>query len=425
MEGKPRLALKQCCIAPRGSMHHWEQIHWIRLVSIFGVLLFLFTNCTDPDDEINYDIIDPLEAVIQSDLIAFDGMTPPREVLDTIASFKAVAFGEMHTILEERELIAHLAIQLNTIQVPVSICAECPQAYSWIYNHLSTSPLDTVPAWASYSKLNPILDSLRRHNVENSDPITLNCIDANLQGSSFLSSLKGYADYIGVNQVFSEFSQAFPASHSDTYIKNLEALELILEMTPEALNFSMNDKSIEILTHLVENELGSVGIRATWDSDYTQSSANREGLIKNNADRFLSASSNLILFYFGAYHVQKGIFLGSPQEWLGDYLHHVNEISRGNSISIVGVPLTGEIFNPQKGSTFRFDLSRDSKEDDLFRILSSAQSASFAWLPLSDPIFSDEDIRANYIFEGAEVIGPPKQQFDAFISFSSGTFVGY
>ena len=139
-------------------------------------LLLLIFSCSNPEDEINWAIIEPLREVVERDIIIFENKTILRAVLDSIGTYRAVAFGEMHTILEEREMIAHLSVQLQSIGVTNSICAECPQALDWVYVKLTDLQLDSIPSWAQYKKLLPLVDSLREYNSAHRERIYLNCI---------------------------------------------------------------------------------------------------------------------------------------------------------------------------------------------------------------------------------------------------------
>ena len=133
----------------------------------------------------------------------------------------------------------------------------------------------------------------------------------------------------------------------------------------------------------------------------------------------------MIVFYFGSYHAQKGRFLGSNIEWLGDYLHYSNSIAKNKSISIVGIPLKGEIVNSSNTGTMKFNLSSQSKPDDLFKITADINQNNYSMLFLSDSIFIEKNIRTKYIYEGSEVVIPTKKQYDAFIFIPEGTYVGW
>lgn len=397
------------------------------IAALSGMLLAL-VSCTDlsnPDDEINWAIIEPLRQVIERYLVIFEDQTIPRVVLDSISNYRAIAFGEMHTILEEREMIAHLSVQLQSIGVTNSICAECPQAMDWVYVKLTDLQLDSIPSWAQYNKLLPIVDSLRRYNASHREKIYLHCIDANLNQTTFISSLRGYADFLQDNVPFKDYCQAFPESGSHNYSSKLNELQDLLENDPASLGFAEGDESIEIVFRMVDNELLSIPIRENWNTHYTTSFGWREDLIKGNADYYLSESDRTLLFYFGSYHVQKGQFLGSSIEWLGEYLHYINEYSAGKTISIVGIPMKGEIINATNTGTFAFDLPVHSKPDDLLRIIGEISSSHNGWLAMTDSIFSDYSIRARYIYKESELIVPPKDQFDAYFIIPDGTFAGW
>jgi hypothetical protein len=402
-----------------------RKISYYFILAILLSVLFFVLSCSNPEDDINWAIIEPLHEVIERDIVIFENKTIPRAVLDSISNYRAIAFGEMHTILEEREMIAHLSVQLQSIGATNSICAECPQAMDWVYVKLTDLQLDSIPSWAQYSKLLPIVDSLREYNSTHRDKIYLHCIDANLNESKFVSSLRGYADFLQDNVPFKDYCQAFPESGSHNYSSKLNELQDLLENDPASLGFAEGDESIKIVFRMADNELLSIPIRENWNTNYATSSRLREDLIKGNADYYLSESDRTLLFYFGAYHVQKGQFLGSPVEWLGEYLHYINEYSAGKTISIVGIPMKGEIINGDNTGTLNFDLPVHSKPDDLLRIIGEISSSHYGWLAMTDSIFSDNSIRARYIYKESELVVPPKEQFDAYFILPHGTFAGW
>ncbi len=200
----------------------------------------------------------------------------------------------------------------------------------------------------------------------------------------------------------------FPDYNSSDYNDSINEFESILNNNPEALGLSKNDEHHKILSLMVENEIKSIPIRRNWASDYTTSFGKREDLIKSKADYYLSQSNGILILYFGSYHAQKERFLGSNIEWLGDYLHNRNSISQNKSISIVGVALKGEIVNSSNTCTIKFNLSSQSKPDDLFKITADINQNNYSILFLSDPIFSEENIRTNYIYENSEIVIPTK-----------------
>lgn len=117
--------------------------------------------------------------------------------------------------------------------------------------------------------------------------------------------------------------------------------------------------------------------------------------------------------------------MGSNIEWLGDYLHNNSPITSGKTISIVGVPLKGEISNAEGQGTFHFDLIKQSKSNDLFRLMGEKTDGNYSWLFLSDNLFTETNILTKYIYDDYEISAPVGLQFDAFFIFPEGTYVGW
>lgn len=398
----------------------------IHILIIFSVILLsACEDSTSPDDEINYAIIEPLSDIVKRDLLIFENKTIPDTVINLLTQYKAIIFGEMHTIGEERELVSNLAIELNKAGEPVELCAECPQAYSWIYEKVSIGELSSLPNWVNYPKMLPVLDSLKRYNTSTQNKINLRCIDRNEQANFFYNSLKEFIISLDVNSKLADYINKFPHYNSSDYYDSIYEFETILNNNPASLSLSKSDEQFIILSLMVKNEIESIVIRENWKSDYTTSFSKREDLIKSNADYHLSQTNGLIIFFFGSYHAQKDRFLGSNIEWLGDYLHHRNSISQNKSISIVGVALKGEIINSSNTGTIKFNLSSQSKPDDLFKITADINQNNYSMLFLSDSIFLESNIRTNYIYENSEVVIPTKKQYDAFIFIPEGTYVGW
>ena len=399
--------------------------HIIHILIISLAILFVACDdSTDPEDDVNYDIIEPLTNVVKRDLLVFNDNTIPDTVINSLTNYKAIVFGELHTIAEERELVSNLAAKLSMAGIVIEICAECPQAYSWVYEKVSLGELSSLPGWVNYPRMLPILDSLTRYNASTQNKIKLRCIDRNDKVSTFYSSLKGFVEMVNDNAELVNYINNFPDYNSNDYIDSIYAFRVILNDNPAAIGLLQTDEHYLILSQMVENEIKSIGIRANWSSDYQTSFSNREDLIKSNADYCLAQSEGTIIFYFGSYHAQKERFMGSNIEWLGDYLHNSNPISTNKSISIVGVPLKGEIINSSNTGTTNFNLLYESKADDLFRITADVNSRNYSMLFLSDPIFLESNIRTRYVYKSSEVVIPTKKQYDAFIFIPKGTYSG-
>jgi len=271
----------------------------------------------------------------------------------------------------------------------------------------------------------PILDSLIIYNSKNNKSARLNCIDANLQPHFFLNSLQAFAQYFADSTdlfyIYDTLANSLPSNYKE---KLNHYIDRLID-SPNDLGLSSSSALTAILLNMFENELLSVDIRERWNSDYTWSFNERETLIKRNAEYHLSKNEGTTIFYFGLNHAQKKRFIGSDIEWLGDYLHNRSVIASGRTISIVGVPLKGEITNGNVQGTINFDLVKQSKPNDLFKLVGERTNKNYSWLFLTDNLFFNKDVRVKYIYDDNEVIAPTGRQYDAFYIFPVGTYVGW
>jgi len=373
----------------------------------------------------NVATVEEINAVLDKDLIIFNSPVLPNQVYENLSQYKAIIIGEFHTILEEREFAASLTVRLNEINEKTNVCAECPDAYSWIFEKISIGELNDLPNGILYNKIVPILDSLKIYNSNNNKSSRLNCIDANMESHFFLNSLKSFAEYYSDSTnlffVYDSLINSIPSKYKNTLSHFID----ILNKTPNDLGLSASSFLTEQLLRMFMNEFISVEIRERWNSDYSWSFKERESLIKSNAEYYLSKNDGTTIFYFGLNHAQKKRFMGSNIEWLGEYLHNNSTIASGKTISIVGIPLQGEITNENVQGTIQFDLITQSKTNDLFRLVGDRSYENYSWLLLSDNLFFNKQIHVKYIYDEYEITVPVGKQFDAFFVFPIGTYSGW
>ncbi len=356
-------------------------------------------------------------------MIIFNSPVLPNIVYESLSQYKVIVLGEFHTILEEREFVGSLAVRLNEKKEYTEVCAECPDAYSWIFQKLSTGELENLPEGISYKKVMPILNSLKKFNSGDNKSAKPNCIDANLQPHFFLNSLKTFAEYFSDSADLFFIYDSFLNSSPLTYKENLIYYIDILANSPSNLGLSASNANTIQLLRMFQNELISVDIRTKWNTDYLWSINKRETLIKSSAEYFISRNEGTTIFYFGLNHAQKKRFMGSKIEWLGEYLHNQSVTASGKTISIVGVPLKGEITNGNVQGTIHFNLVQQSKSNDLFRLVGEQTNYNYSWLFLTDNLFLENNIRTKYIYN--EISVPIGEQYDAFFIFPVGTYVGW
>lgn len=394
-------------------------------ICVLCILLMLgCDNSTSPIFD-NVATVEEIESVLDKDLILFNSPVLPNHVYNNLSEYKAILIGEFHTILEERKFAASLTVKINELKGRADVCAECPDAYSWIFEKIAIGELDNLPSGIIYNKIIPILDSLKFYNSINNQSARINCIDANMQPHFFLNSLEAFVEYFSDSTnlifIYDSLSNSIPSNYKNT----LGHFVHLLTNTPDDLGLAASSIHTKLLQRMFKNELISIEIRERWGSDYSWSFNERETLIKSNAEYYLSKNNGTTIFYFGLNHAQKKRFMGSNIEWLGDYLHNGSNITSGKTISIVGVPLSGEITDGSEQGTIQFDLKTQSKPNDLFRLVGEQTGTSHSWIYLSNNLFFEKNVVVRYIYSEHEIEDPVGLQFDAFYFFPVGTYAGW
>lgn len=230
------------------------------LIYLLCIIFIVGCDTTFPDED-DVATIEQIQSVLNNDLFIFNSPILPNHVYENLSQFKAIIIGEFHTILEEREFVASLTIRLNQLNGYTEVCAECPDAYSWIFESVSIGEVDQLPDDISYYKILPILDSIVTYNSNNNKSVRLRCIDANMQSIFFLNSIKAFAHYLSDSTDLLNVYTSLVESLSEDYKGYVNYYYNILLNSPNELGLSSTSEYTKRLIHMFEKELISIDIR--------------------------------------------------------------------------------------------------------------------------------------------------------------------
>lgn len=374
------------------------------------VLVALMSACSQVTEVSTTD----LTQAVERDGVPFSVGQVPDEVIDRLASNRVVLVGETHFLREHDELMAELLRELQARGFR-QFLFEWSQAADWLLaDYVEDRGLE--PGWAPPLSIGGLLLAAIRdlnRTLPDEERIRVHAIDVNLAdyggGDSFSWSLGRLARHLPTPGPLSDFLQGghdIPAG----WKRGLWTLRAELAARRSALVESWGEYWYDTVVEMVEVELSSTQIRALRERDYDESVRLREDVMKRLADRRLSGCRGGTVINVGGNHAQKRRLKGTQQEWLGDYLVHRSQATRG-SVIVLAVT-AAQILSVAGSGIADFDL-RASPENELFRVMNRAWPDQIVFLALDDPMFAQDGIPMN--FEGIIHVGAPKRHYDVFL----------
>jgi hypothetical protein len=228
---------------------------------------------------------------------------------------------------------------------------------------------------------------------------------------SFLWSLGRLAQHLPDPGPLSSLLQgAYDTPESQTAL--LEALQAELESRRSDLVASWGQHWYDTVVEMVEVELRAVTVRALRESDYDESVRLREEAIQWLADSRIASTPHGTLINIGSTHAQKERLWGTEGiEWLGDYLIHRSQPAAGSVITL-GVLGAARIVSEPGSGVPDSDLSA-SPENELLRVMNETWPDQIVFLPVDDPVFSNERVPIN--ISGEVYVGAPKRHYDVYV----------
>ncbi len=352
--------------------------------------------------------------VVERDGTPFEGSAIPDEVLQFLADYPVVVIGETHLIREQREFTAAMVKGLYAHGYR-QLLLEWPHMADWV---MSDYVLDgdlapgwwTPPIWLYGDLLKEIRDF--NAGLPENDLVDVRGIDVNLDNYGgaevFRESLRDLSERLPAPGPLELFLLT-PYDTPDAQTAALETLDAELTTDRDGLVKAWGEPMFDMVSEMVEIELGSVPVRATWDDNSDESAHLREQLMKQLADARLAGYQHGSVVNVGGNHAQKERLKGTDQEWLGDYLVHTSTAPNGPVISVVVVP--ARVVAEYDTDVPDWDLVDSSPDNELFRLMSDVWPGRTVFLPFTDSLFRERDVAMN--FEDTIHVTSPERHYDA------------
>jgi hypothetical protein len=355
-----------------------------------------------------------LAPIVERDGVPFDGSAIPDEVLLYLADYPVVVIGETHLIREQREFTAAVLEGLWAHGYR-QLLLEWPHMADWIVSEYVVDG-DFTPEWWSPPTwlYGDLLGEIRDFNrgLAEGERIDVRGIDINLDNYGgadvFLESLGDLSQLLPSSGPVDLFLES-PYDTPDAQTAALESLQAELTADRDGLISSWGQPWYARVSEMVEIELGSVPVRATWDDDPDQSARLREQIMKRLADARLAGYQQGSVVNVGGNHAQKKRLKGTNHEWLGDYLVHTSTATGGPVISVVVV--AARLATDYQTDIPDWAMSDSSPANELFQIINETWPGRTVFLPFADPIFRESDVAMN--FEDTIHVSSPKSHYDA------------
>ena len=357
-----------------------------------------------------------LKTAVEHDLTVFEGDEIPDSMLELLARHRVVLVGEYHDISGHNELVGELATSLQP-QGFNTVLLEFPQSYSWLLDGYSRGILDT-PGEGAMRTYGPLLDRIREANaaLPAQEQISVWAIDVNPGVEDFLPPFRGIMHQLGQPDPLSGFVNALDAGAD--YAEALWSLRVELEADADLYREGWGDRAYELIAEMLYAEHRSIEVRA--ERNATERDRLREEVMKSLTERQLASARGGVLINVGYFHAQKRRQFGTVDEWLGQYLIEESPHAREQTFALVVAPASGE--KRIRGRVESFDVTHDSPENELFRIMSELAGGKTAFLPLDAELFATEKVVVNYLPELATT--PPKEVFDGFVLLPEVQYTG-
>ncbi len=383
--------------------------------TLFVVFPLFLIACVTPSP-------DTLREVVHRESVTFDHREElPRELLETLAGRRVILLGETHYVQEHQEFLIQLIRALHP-QGLRYLSQESHHAAGWAVDDYVRGERDDYPV-----QVRPIdrywIEALREFNrdLPPQDQVRVRYNDMNHDRSVFHYTLQMMARESGTVAII-----ACPVLVSrpgtPEYEEALTTLHELLRENEERLRRKIISPWFDRLHRSLEIELRSLPIRKRWND------AEREKIMVDLTVETISETRETgatAVFNMGMYHAQKERFMGTRQEWVGEYLTNRPELYGGSdglySLAVFGL----------SGKTLRTFTDREyhpvppaarRRPRNLARAIADATApgkisgdpGSAAFLPLAHRVFSR---RMPIAFSRSALRAIPARQFDGYVAF--------
>ena len=347
-----------------------------------------------------------LKEIIGNELVTFSEKETPTTLQQLYDDSKILIFGESHYVQEHHEFIVSQLQALHDAGYRV-IFDELFHCFSWMANDYVKGEIDELPEFILFFHAE-ILEGIRAFNstLPDAEKFELRYMDVNHWNSNFVACIEEIEKILGEQAVFESIKVARP--DRPIYKTEMANLKTEIESNPAEYISQWGQKWYDRIVEIVEVESESAEFRNTDDDPL------REGVMVKNIMRDIEKSGNKkALVNTGSSHAQKEIFIGDNIDRIGNLLFA--EESKTNSIVFFGIK------GKKKFKFFEvvhvsFDLSQEVTEDDAMKEMIDLAAGNLFFMPLSNPRFSNTDIKISYR-PGRTVIKPIGKQYDAIIAY--------
>jgi hypothetical protein len=339
----------------------------------------------------------------------------PEQLVDAVGSGTVLLLGESHYVQEHQEFVSKLLLRLHQKGLRVFM-QEGLHAYGWLLDEYARGVRPGLTA--GQMNLDKVwLDALRDFNAglraagRDSEQIRFACFDMNHWPESYGESASALAERSS-SQEFKSWIQTMRSWDGGSY---RDWLVKMAKETEEGDGLGLSAADLAILRETTRVELLSEPVRARW------SDAAREDIIYANVRQAIDAlkPGEKIAINCGMWHAQLDPVWNASADWLGkrlaaDYSGSPRELY---SLALYAARGQGKssFASKQRSS---FDVQRDSRPDDLSRMLDSQAAGRIAFLDMADAGVAG---KASIWFGGSQSVAVPGTQFSGILMYPSQT----
>lgn len=384
-------------------------------VSLLLLATVFPTGCATADSAAVRDVLD-------DEIVTFNAGTVPDELVGTLAKRRVVLLGETHYVQEHQEFVLTVLKLLHPHGLRW-FTQEMSHAYGWIVEDYVLGRRDDYPE--SARRMDEYwIEGLRSFNeaLPEAERIRMRYIDMNHAHDALLLSLTWMVRGTDIGERIDPLVADVLATRPGTgeYEHAVIELQRRLDVQRDTLVGAIGPRWHDRLAEAVKIEICSLPIRREHDVHA------RERIMIDLAMRTIEAAGDsTVAINVGMFHAQKRRYMGTRQEWLGEYLaSHADRF--GGTDELYSVAFWG--FAGERIRTFTDrdpqavpaamdrparNLSRQIAET-VARRDGSEHPRSAAFLELSHPLFARN---MRIAFTHSALRAAPGRQFDAYVIF--------
>ena len=358
-----------------------------------------------------------LLAIVERDAVFFEPADIPEPVIAAVSGHRVVVVGEVHDVTHHDAFVGELAAALQPHGFS-TVLLEFPQAESWLLDGYAIGAIDVLLPGAERT-YGPLLERIRAANaaLPVAERIRVRAIDVNPSLDAFLPPFRGLLHQLGQPEPLARLVAAL--ERGDDPAAAVARAQAELAADEAALRATWGEARYDTVLDALDGEARSARVRATRSGAARDEA--REAAMHAMVDRQLAATAGGAVLNVGLYHAQKTRQDGSIDVWLAERLHRASHRARGSVFSLAVLPAKGEAII--RGQLRAFDVGEESPANELLRTVQPVADGATAFLPLADPVFTEERVVVNYL--PRLHIGPPKAAFDAFVVLPEVGYAGH